>query len=74
MKRLILLLIVFTATATDLAAQCAMCRSTLENNYASDFAAVRRAQRAAEEEDRVEVWRGMDCIYSEYESRNHAAA
>jgi len=35
MKRLILLLIVFTATATDLAAQCAMCRSTLENNYAS---------------------------------------
>jgi len=35
---------------------------------------VRRAQRAAEDDDKVEVWRGMDCIYSEYESRNHAAA
>jgi len=46
----------------------------LENSYASDFAAVRRAQRAAEDDDKVEVWRGMDCIYSEYESRNHAAA
>lgn len=46
----------------------------LENSYASDFAAVRRAQRAADEDDKVEVWRGMDCIYSEYESRNHAAA
>ena len=46
----------------------------LENSYASDFAAVRRAQRAAEEDDRVEVWRGMECIYSEYESKNHAAA
>ncbi|MEO8302128.1 MAG: hypothetical protein ABI608_10060 [Rhizomicrobium sp.] len=46
----------------------------LENSYASDFAAVRRARRAAEDDDRVEVWRGMDCIYSEYESRNHAAA
>jgi len=46
----------------------------LENSYASDFAAVRRAQRAAEDDDRVEVWRGMDCIYSECESRNHAAA
>jgi len=46
----------------------------LENSYASDFAAVRRARRAAEDDDKVEVWRGMDCIYSEYESRNHAAA
>ena len=46
----------------------------LENNYTSDFAAVRRARRAAEDDDKVEVWRGMDCIYSEYESRNHAAA
>ena len=46
----------------------------LENSYASDFAAVRRAQRAADEDDRVEVWRGMDCIYSEYESKNQAAA
>ena len=46
----------------------------LENSYASDFAAVRRARRAAEDDDRVEVWRGMDCIYSECESRNHAAA
>lgn len=46
----------------------------LENSYASDFAAVRRARRAAEDDDKIEVWRGMDCIYSEYESRNHAAA
>ena len=46
----------------------------LENSYVSDFAAVRRAQRAADEDDRVEVWRGMDCIYSEYESKNQAAA
>jgi hypothetical protein len=46
----------------------------LENSYTSDFAAVRRAQRAAEEDDKIEVWRGMDCIYSEYESKNHAAA
>jgi hypothetical protein len=46
----------------------------LENSYTSDFAAVRRARRAAEDDDKVEVWRGMDCIYSEYESRNHAAA
>ena len=35
MKSLISLLIVFAATATEVAAQCAMCRSTLENNYAS---------------------------------------
>lgn len=35
MKRLILILIVFAAAITDAAAQCAMCRSTLENNYAS---------------------------------------
>jgi len=46
----------------------------LENSYASDFAAVRRARRAADEDDRIEVWRGMICIYSEYESRNHTAA
>jgi len=35
MKRLILLLLVLVIAATDVAAQCAMCRSTLENNYAS---------------------------------------
>jgi hypothetical protein len=35
MKRLILLFSLLAIAATDVAAQCAMCRSTLENNYAS---------------------------------------
>jgi hypothetical protein len=30
---------------------------------ASDHAAVRRAQSLCREGDRVEVWRGLDCVY-----------
>ena len=32
--------------------------------HTSDFAAIRRAQRLAEEGDVVEVWRGLDCVYA----------
>lgn len=35
MKRLMFTIIVFAIAASQAAAQCAMCRSTLENNYAS---------------------------------------
>ena len=33
----------------------------------SDFAAICVARNAAEYGDRVEVWRGMDCIYAAQE-------
>ena len=29
----------------------------------SDFAAVRKALAVAEEDEKIEVWKGMDCIY-----------
>ena len=32
--------------------------------HASDHAAIRRAQGLAAEHDKVEVWRGLDCIYA----------
>lgn len=32
--------------------------------HASDHAAIRRAQSLAAENDKVEVWRGLDCIYA----------
>ncbi len=32
--------------------------------HASDFAAVRRAQALAMQEDEVEVWRDLNCLYS----------
>ena len=32
--------------------------------YTSDFAAVRRAQALARQEDEVEVWRDLNCLYS----------
>lgn len=32
--------------------------------HTSDFAAVRRAQALADEEDEVEVWREQTCLYS----------
>jgi hypothetical protein len=32
--------------------------------YASDFAAVRRAQALAKQDDEVEVWRDLNCLYS----------
>jgi hypothetical protein len=30
----------------------------------SDHAAIRRAQSLVEDGDMVEVWRGLDCVYS----------
>lgn len=32
--------------------------------HASDHAAVRRAQSLVEDGDQLEVWRGLDCVYS----------
>ncbi len=32
--------------------------------HASDHAAIRRAQSLTDENDKVEVWRGLDCIYA----------
>lgn len=32
--------------------------------HASDHAAIRRARSLAGETDKVEVWRGLDCIYA----------
>jgi len=31
---------------------------------ASDHAAVRRARSLSEDGDKVEVWRGLDCVYT----------
>lgn len=41
---------------------------------ASDFAAICDARRAAEHGDRVEVWRGMDCIYAAQEHGEFSVA
>lgn len=35
MKRLTFIIVILIFGANDLAAQCAMCRSTLENNYSA---------------------------------------
>ncbi|MGC3947653.1 MAG: hypothetical protein QM762_24645 [Chryseolinea sp.] len=35
MKKIVLIVFAFTLTVTEGFAQCAMCRSTLENNYSS---------------------------------------
>jgi hypothetical protein len=35
----------------------------------SDHAAIRRAQSLAQEGDRVEVWRGLDCVYEKKDRR-----
>jgi hypothetical protein len=41
--------------------------------YASDYAAVRRAQSLIQDGDDVEVWRDMDCVFATYEpTRIHA--
>ncbi len=32
--------------------------------HASDYAAVRRAQSLADQDDEVEVWRDLNCLYS----------
>lgn len=37
----------------------------LEAMYASDFAAIRAAQAIAGHK-KLEVWRGLDCIYGKY--------
>jgi hypothetical protein len=34
------------------------------SSHISDFAAVRRAASLADADEVIEVWRGMDCIYS----------
>jgi hypothetical protein len=39
--------------------------SVFATSQASDYAAVRRALRLAAEQDGVEVWRGMECVYSD---------
>lgn len=33
-------------------------------SHVSDHAAIRRAQSLVEDGDLVEVWRGLDCVYS----------
>lgn len=33
-------------------------------SQASDHATIRRAKRLIEEGDMVEVWRGLDCVYT----------
>lgn len=41
MRRFVLLFVLFTLTLiTDVSAQCAMCRSTLENNYSNGNAGI----------------------------------
>jgi hypothetical protein len=48
--------------------------SVTARRLVSDFVAVRCAQGLAEDDDLIEVWRGMDCIYSQYPSENGIAA
>ena len=36
----------------------------LAGPHTSDFAAVRRAKSLADENDEVEVWRDLNCLYS----------
>ncbi|MCP5412100.1 MAG: hypothetical protein H6924_08190 [Alphaproteobacteria bacterium] len=36
----------------------------MAGHYASDFAAIRRAQALAKHDAEVEVWRGLTCLYS----------
>lgn len=37
-------------------------------SHVSDHAAIRRAQSLVEDGDLVEVWRGLDCVYSRGEA------
>jgi hypothetical protein len=46
----------------------------LASTLASDFAAIRRAQRAAAEDDQIEIWRYMTCIYMTDLCQNRHAA
>ena len=40
----------------------------IEVRLMGDHAAIRRARTLATDSDRVEVWRGMTCVYSTLES------
>ena len=42
-------------------------------SHVSDHAAIRRAQSLIEDGDLVEVWRGLDCVYSRGESHQGSA-
>jgi hypothetical protein len=44
----------------------------LAGPHASDFAAVRRAQSLANQDDEVEVWRDLTCLYSTNAMNNSA--
>ena len=46
----------------------------LISSLASDFAAIRRAQSAAAEDDQIEIWRSMTCIYMTDACQNRCAA
>lgn len=40
---------------------------------ANDRAAILRARWISEEDDLIQVWRGMECIYLDYYSANSVA-
>lgn len=42
-------------------------------SHVSDHAAIRRAQSLVEDGDMVEVWRGLDCVYSRGKPSHGAA-
>ena len=42
--------------------------SIFMTSQASDYAAIRRALRLASDGNAIEVWRGMDCVYSDDDS------
>ena len=43
-----------------------------ESSQVSDYAAIRRACRLAEDGDTVEVWRGLECVYATKQSAARA--
>lgn len=43
----------------------------LAGPHASDFAAIRRARALAQQDDEVEVWRDLDCLYSSRLETSH---
>ncbi len=42
-----------------------------ESSQVSDYAAIRRACRLAEDGDTVEVWRGLECVYATKQLASH---
>jgi hypothetical protein len=48
--------------------------SVIARRLISDYVAVRCAQWLADDDDLIEVWRGMQCIYFQYPSENGIAA